>query len=458
MIRILLISILLMPVAALAQQPNRAPRIIKYTLTPAPTTRPALKYRLIPGPADQIHGDAGPFYLTAFGLAQEMNARYERQIDRLMDLPLDQLDAAQVRQATGDGTPLFVRFLEAGSLRDHAEWGTTIRTEGYEALLPYLNNARMTANLLSLRIRERIVEKDPQGATHLLGCGFTLAHHLNGGDPFLVESLVSTGMAIMMCERVDELIQSPNCPNLYWALADLPHPFINSGRVLDNEAAALRYTFPGLLRARDGNLSAQEFRQILQKASAVIGAKSASAQVADVVWMIRVFPAAKRHMIEQGLSPKQVDALPAHQVIAIYMLDQYQTLMDDMGKWARLPWWQAQSQIWLSQKEIEQAKTADAGSPLLRLVPALQTAMQRFMKLDRRIASLQCVEAIRAYAASHEGKLPEKLEDLIDTPAPLDPATGEPFQYQLTGQTAVLDAPLPNTPERGFRYEITIEK
>jgi hypothetical protein len=53
------------------------------------------------------------------------------------------------------------------------------------------------------------------------------------------------------------------------------------------------------------------------------------------------------------------------------------------------------------------------------------------------------VEAIRAYAAGHEGRLPTALTDITDLPVPQDPATGQPFHYALTGGKAMLIAPPP---------------
>jgi hypothetical protein len=57
---------------------------------------------------------------------------------------------------------------------------------------------------------------------------------------------------------------------------------------------------------------------------------------------------------------------------------------------------------------------------------------------------VQCIEALRAFAAAHEGKLPSSLEEMVDTPAPTDPATGKAFEYSVSGTVATL-RPLPLT-------------
>jgi hypothetical protein len=49
---------------------------------------------------------------------------------------------------------------------------------------------------------------------------------------------------------------------------------------------------------------------------------------------------------------------------------------------------------------------------------------------DRQIAALRIVEAVRHHAAMNAGKVPDSLAALKETPAPLDPLTGAPFDYE----------------------------
>jgi hypothetical protein len=61
-------------------------------------------------------------------------------------------------------------------------------------------------------------------------------------------------------------------------------------------------------------------------------------------------------------------------------------------------------------------------------------------RLSRHVAVLQCVEAIRLYVGSHDGKFPEKLSDVRDVKIPLDPVTKKEFSYKSTGSEAVLES------------------
>ena len=61
--------------------------------------------------------------------------------------------------------------------------------------------------------------------------------------------------------------------------------------------------------------------------------------------------------------------------------------------------------------------------------------------VQRRIDALRTVEAIRHYAATHGGNLPQSLDQIVDTPVPNDLLTGQPFQYQVADGAASLSAP-----------------
>jgi len=78
---------------------------------------------------------------------------------------------------------------------------------------------------------------------------------------------------------------------------------------------------------------------------------------------------------------------------------------------------------------------------------------------ESQLAALQCVEAIRSYAASHSGQLPATLAEVTENPAPKDPMTGELFQYKRTGATATLESAVPpgGDEKRKIHYEISIK-
>src|SRR5262249_14868715 len=94
------------------------------------------------------------------------------------------------------------------------------------------------------------------------------------------------------------------------------------------------------------------------------------------------------------------------------------------------------------------------------LLPALQRVLASPARFDRKLAALRCVEAVRLYAAEHDGKLPATLAELTETPIPLDPWTGKPFQSAAAAGKATLTGPPAEgeKPDRGttLTYELTL--
>ena len=72
---------------------------------------------------------------------------------------------------------------------------------------------------------------------------------------------------------------------------------------------------------------------------------------------------------------------------------------------------------------------------------------------------LRIVEAVRDYAARHDGNPPASLEEIKDLPVPTDPVRNQPFRYEVNGKTVTIEAPsYDEYPIHGQRYEMTIVK
>ena len=103
--------------------------------------------------------------------------------------------------------------------------------------------------------------------------------------------------------------------------------------------------------------------------------------------------------------------------------------------------------------------------PLIDLSKALEIEEPNTVKkinlitnrMERHIAALKCIEALRLYAGTHNGKFPDKLSDITEIRTPEDPVTKKPFSYTRTGSEAVLE--LEGTEGRdAIRYEITFKE
>jgi len=109
----------------------------------------------------------------------------------------------------------------------------------------------------------------------------------------------------------------------------------------------------------------------------------------------------------------------------------------------------------LPQPFIDLTEQAEFEDPDIRKKVHLQ-----MNRLDRHVAALKCIEALRLYTAAHDGKFPNQLNDVMLVPVPDDPVTHKAFIYTRTGAKAVLEMPaLKGATDRDImRYELSLKE
>ena len=153
--------------------------------------------------------------------------------------------------------------------------------------------------------------------------------------------------------RLEELIQQPDAPNLYWSLTDLPRPFIDLREPMQGERIMAYGNFPGMAEmVADLNakpMTAEQVTKLLDVHTLSLELDpSLGNVVAGVVVARRMLgrhEAAKKLLIAQGRPKELVDAMPHLQVAMLDAFLQYDQLFDDAVKWQSLPFWEA-CQAW----------------------------------------------------------------------------------------------------------------
>jgi hypothetical protein len=81
-------------------------------------------------------------------------------------------------------------------------------------------------------------------------------------------------------------------------------------------------------------------------------------------------------------------------------------------------------------------------------------------RVDRHLASLQCLEALRLYAAKHNNTFPQTLSQITDVTIPADPLMGAPFVYRRDADKAFLEAPVPTGGDArdALQYELSFKQ
>jgi len=455
----------------------------KFVLYPAPSPVAALEYSLLPKYLDRTPGNGAPLYLKALLLIRgnhQQPGEFWEKVDRWLETPPADLPRAEVRAAL-EQFSYAMPYAKMAAHRDHCDWDPPLResVHPYEILLPEVQDLRGLGRLFALEARLQIAEGHPSEAIATLQTGFALAKHTSE-YPFLVSALVGQAIANSMTDQLESLIQTKNCPNLYWSLAALPDPFIDFKADLDEEAASVYQEFPQLRDVEHTQRSAEEWQAQLgaflrhwhevtasmtltsglSDGNAQAAIQAASEHVASALSkaaaFITAYPKAKAGLIAAGRERARVEAMPPAQAMLAYAALCLDRSRDDLYKWFGLPYWQAREGIASAERNFKlEAETGDMFSIGSQLVPAVEKICETQVRAQRRMAALRIVESIRMYAATHDGKLPARLDELTEAPAPLDPATGKPFEYKMTDGKALLEG-IPPVGNDSLRYELTI--
>jgi hypothetical protein len=421
-----------LPLASRAEE-----TVIRLSVQPMAAPKPALRYLLLPELKEMTPGNPIPNYLKCF-MDQDFTAERET------------LGKSALRQA------------DRAARMDKPDWQILlkIKTDGIGLLIPDVQKMRSLASALQARFHEEITQGRIDNALGTAKTMFALSRHL-GEHPSLIGYLVAVAIAQITIGPLEEMLEQPGCPNLYWALTNLPNPLISLDKCMEGERMLLRSEFrelndrepmtPGQIKKLIFHIAALSRHQGKTVNEEVNGLR---ARINERSQDEKLVEAARRRLVEYGIPEERLAQFPADQVILLDEKRKYEVRRDEEMKLMNLPPWQV---------EALAARVKSPKEPALFdfLGPAMQKIRGAQGRLEQRIALLRCVEALRLYAAAHDGKLPEKLSD-IDVPLPVDPFTGKPFVYKLEGETAHLRGTPPRVykeiPSFNIHYEITIRK
>jgi hypothetical protein len=438
-------------------------------LTPEPEPVPALKYRLFPLASELKEGNAVPIYLR---LVHEQNdasrKRWYERPSELNKLPIDRLPIQEARDFLGGYRRFFQQF-DLGAKRTKAEWNYTLdQGSVIDILLPDAQVMRSYAPLLVLRARVEIADKNWMAAANAVETGLTFSRQVSEA-PFLINRLVAIAIAWQFREPLLDWVSRPGAPNLYWSLTALPRPLIDLRKSLEFEQRVLEFQFPDLADLDRPRTPEQwdallkkvrtDFERILQfepKKEPIPPGTSAN----DPAAKSPDLPTAKKYLIERLHKPAdEVKAMPPAQVLLLYLVAIHTEITQDEFKAAYLPYPQAAPLLDATERRYR-TPTTEAMRYARLLLPAIRKVVGAQTRMERMIAALRVIEALRLHAAAHDGQLPEKLSEVTIVPLPNDPGTGKPFEYRREGQGAVLISRLPGEPLdlTGLRYRLTIRK
>jgi hypothetical protein len=440
-----------------ADQTTSTPEtLIRLNVSPGRAPKPALRYLLLPELLEMNPGNPIQNYMKCFMEQQKFffdKEAFERR-EKLLTMPLKELPA----QELSDYGRLPLRQADWAARLDAPDWQflLAIRNDGVSASIPDVQEMRTLAKALKVRFRAEIALGRFDDALKTAKTLFAMSRHL-GEHVIFVSDLIGISIAFVAIGPLEEMLEQPGCPNLYWALSNLPVPLVAIDKGTQGERVGILAEFHDL--DDRAPMSVEQINKYIARMSKVLGepgkpriAAALNARAKDEKFV----SAARRRLVEHGLAEERLQQFPAHQTVLLDEKREYEVRRDDCMKLLNLPMWQVQSLVADIEKP-NKAPTVFAEA----LVEGIYNVRKQQARLDQRIALLRHVEALRLYAADFGGALPAKLSD-VGVPLPDDPITGKPFRYEVTGDTAHLrgSPPLAQQNEAAFNihYEVTLQK
>ena len=456
--------------AATKQAGPKSPATSEVVLTVSPQALPTplLRYRLLPASTELNPGDAAPVYLRLDQqVPSETIAEQAKQAATLLDQPLADFPVAEGKQLI-ERWARRLQQIEFGARRQGCHWDYTTLEESddpWSILLPDAQAMRPWSRLLAVKARVEVGSGRFEDAVRTLETGVAFGRHVAEG-PFFISKLVGMSMIGTMLDRVDEWIGQPGAPNLYWALTALPQPLVEIREATENERAAMGRALTGqrleevdVARPRsDAEWSAllTQLHARIVRAETLIGDDPPQPVKTPVT--LEAFRAAMLPQARDYLRLRQVAAASDDQVLVLALIGLYREQADEHFLPGYLPF----SEVARRDAEFARMKAAPKSGPAsiyVRMLPSIRASYLTEARLARRIAALRVVEALRLHAATHDGALPESLDQVQTVPIPIDPVTGKPFEYRRDGASSVLTGPTPTpTPGPPLVYRITVRK
>jgi len=487
-----LAPILCFPCLCFADEPKKtevAPApvetVIRITVHPMAAPVPALKYQLLPELTEMNPGNPIQGYLKCFMEQKEFffGKESEELRDKWLEMPLKDLPVETILQRYG-GHPL--TDADYAARLDTPDWQILLKlkSDGMMLLLPDIQQMRTLWRALQVRCRAEIAAGKFNNAVVTLKTLFAMSRH-HCEHPTLVANLVGFAISGAALRSLEEMVQQPGAPNLFWAESSLPSPLVGFASGLQGEWVIVEKEIEPL--ERHSPMTDAELQRAIDHLDAMLDLEGGTKKRGDVRKSLEAkardkaeLAKARRLLADAGFDSKQLDhssasgptggAITESGSLGSKQLERFSPLQtvlaseavevhrrrDDGVKSLMLPYWQFEAVLAANRKEY-------GGEPAPAITSStfwdvFEHARSRQAELEQRLSQLRCIEALRMYGADHDGKLPERLDD-VPVPVPLDPVSGKPFSYKLDGAKATLHGePAGDKPGEWIVYEITMQK
>lgn len=433
------------------------PKAIELTIFPMAVETPLLKYRLYPLQHELKPGNAAPILLRLPWEQTPWMTKVYPTLHEWVERPLDDPQWLDWK----DGLPTsFYEEMKRAAFRRDADWGYPLyETETpYSIRLPDVQGLRtFLGSGLASKARFHMSQGEVHQARETIMVGLADTRHL-ARTPFFVNQLVAAAIDQMLLNQTAELLAQPNSPNLYWALSHLPENLVDIAGAASFEAAIFEMTLPAvhdLDRPRDQaewQKMAMQLIELLEDSQEIprlerpkpnaVGFERLFQQV-QTLWAknnITFLKTAREELPElMHVTPEKVVAMSDEEAGIRWYVIKRLARDQAMAAILKLPPREAWPRLADLQRDMQSMYEKTGANKQQFLSPT--GVYLAAAALKRKVDALRVIEAVRDHLASHEGKLPVSLDEIKSLSIPVDPLTGNPFEWSVAGKAATLKAP-----------------
>src|SRR5579872_755462 len=203
------------------------PWVVPLAITPMKEPKPSLKYLLLPDARDLNPGNQVAAFYKCF-MEQHNLYRNKESIDqreKWVSAPLEELAREKALIGYGGAS---TRQADYAARLESVDWAllTQLKAEGIFLLIPDVQQLRELAQVLKVKLRGEIARREFDNAIHTMQTMLALARSFEF-HPTLIGYLVGMAVASIVFDVMEEFVQQPGAPNLFWALTDLPNPIMS---------------------------------------------------------------------------------------------------------------------------------------------------------------------------------------------------------------------------------------
>src|SRR5262249_18694136 len=156
-------------------------------------------------------------------------------------------------------------------------------------------------------------------------------------------------IAAVAIDHLNKMLDQPGCPNLYWALTNLPRPLISLDKAMDGERVIMAWVFRDLKDS--ASMSVEQIKEFIAHMdkmladNTVVIREGTPTKPGVRAWLDArtrddaVVGAAGGRLVEHGLSAERLLRFPADQVILLDEKRELEERFDDVVKTIDYPFW-----------------------------------------------------------------------------------------------------------------------